>query len=249
MMRLDRFLCETGFGTRSQAKELLKKGLVQVNGKVVKRPEQKVMEEKDEIFCGGKRAFYSPFVYIMLHKPAGVVSATEDRRERTVLDLLDGAAGKHLFPAGRLDKDTEGLLLLTNDGALSHRLLSPGRHVDKTYYAKITGHVSEKHVKMFLEGLDIGEKHPTLPAVLQILSAGEISEVQVTIQEGKFHQIKRMFEKIGCRVLYLKRLSMGPLVLDQDLKAGEYRYLTEEEIKKLKGEEHVRKTECEKSRT
>lgn len=234
MMRLDKFLCETGFGTRSEVKALLKKGQVSVNGEIVKKPEQKIDEQKDEVICAGNRAVYAAWEYVMLHKPAGVLSATEDRHQKTVLDLLDSTARQDLFPVGRLDKDTEGLLLLTNDGELAHRLLSPKKHVDKTYYAKIAGTVTAEHVQQFREGLDIGEKKPTLPAELKILKSGADSEILVTIQEGKFHQIKRMFEAIGCRVVYLKRLSMGTLVLDESLKPGDYRYLTEDEVKRLK---------------
>ncbi len=234
MMRLDRFLCETGFGTRSQVKDLVKKGLVTVNRTVAGKPEQKVDEARDTVICNGKKAVYAKFVYIMLHKPAGYVSATSDSREQTVLDLLCKELQKGIFPVGRLDKDTEGLLLLTDDGDLAHLLLSPKRHVDKTYYAQIEGCVTEEHVKRFWEGIEIGEKKETLPSKLQILKSAAVSEIKVTIQEGKYHQIKRMFEAVGCKVLYLKRLSMGTLELDQALKAGEYRALTEEEIKSLK---------------
>ncbi len=234
MMRLDRFLCETGFGTRSQVKAFLKKGLVTVNGETAKKPEQKIKETEDAVFCNGKRAVYAVFVYLMLHKPAGVVSATEDRRERTVLDLLDTEDRRKVFPVGRLDKDTEGLLLLTDDGELAHRLLSPKKHVDKVYFAEVEGQITEAHADRFQEGLDIGEKELTLPAELEILKSGAVSEVRVTIREGKFHQVKRMFEAVGCRVVYLKRLSMGTLTLDEKLAAGAYRNLTEEEITKLK---------------
>ncbi len=234
MMRLDKFLCETGFGTRSQVKSLLKKGLVQVNGETVKRPEQKVEETKDQVVCGDREAVYAPFLYLMLHKPAGVVSATEDARERTVLDLLEPKDRRDVFPVGRLDKDTEGLLLLTSDGELAHRLLSPKKHVDKIYYARVAGQVTPKEAEQFREGLEIGEKEPTLPAELEIVESGEISEVLVTIQEGKFHQVKRMFEAVGCRVIYLKRLCMGSLSLDETLQAGAYRQLTDEEIQALK---------------
>lgn len=234
VMRLDRFLCETGFGTRSQVKAFLKKGLVTVNGETAKKPEQKIKETEDAVFCNGKRAVYAVFVYLMLHKPAGVVSATEDRRERTVLDLLDTEDRKKVFPVGRLDKDTEGLLLLTDDGELAHRLLSPKKHVDKVYFAEVEGQITEAHADRFREGLDIGEKELTLPAELEILKSGAVSEVRVTIREGKFHQVKRMFEAVGCRVVYLKRLSMGTLTLDEKLAAGAYRNLTEEEITKLK---------------
>ena len=234
MMRLDKYLCETGFGTRSQVKDLLKKGQVMVNGEVVKKPELKINETTDQILCQGKKASYQKNIYLMLHKPAGVVSATEDNREKTVLDLVRPEDRKNgLFPVGRLDKDTEGLLLLTDDGELAHRLLSPKKHVDKTYYAKIDGQVTEDHVKQFREGLDIGDEKKTLPAVLTILLSGPVSEIEVTIHEGRFHQIKRMFEAVGCKVTYLKRLSMGSLVLDETLPPEEYRPLTEAELEGL----------------
>ena len=234
MMRLDKYLCETGFGTRSQVKDLLKKGQVMVNGEVVKKHELKINETTDQILCQGKKASYQKNIYLMLHKPAGVVSATEDNREKTVLDLVRPEDRKNgLFPVGRLDKDTEGLLLLTDDGELAHRLLSPKKHVDKTYYAKIDGQVTEEHVKQFREGLDIGDEKKTLPAVLTILLSGPVSEIEVTIHEGRFHQIKRMFEAVGCKVTYLKRLSMGSLVLDETLPPEEYRPLTEAELEGL----------------
>ena len=234
MMRLDKYLCETGFGTRSQVKDLLKKGQVMVNGEVVKKPELKINETTDQILCQGKKVSYQKNIYLMLHKPAGVVSATEDNREKTVLDLVRPEDRKNgLFPVGRLDKDTEGLLLLTDDGELAHWLLSPKKHVDKTYYAKIDGQVTEEHVKQFREGLDIGDEKKTLPAVLTILLSGPVSEIEVTIHEGRFHQIKRMFEAVGCKVTYLKRLSMGSLVLDETLPPEEYRPLTEAELEGL----------------
>ena len=218
MMRLDKYLCDAKVGTRSQVKGILKKGNVLVNGEVIKKPEWKVEEGPDW----------------MLYKPAGVVSATEDKREQTVIELLPQEERKKgIFPVGRLDKDTEGLLLLTNDGELGHRLLSPKKHVDKKYYAKVQGVVTQAHVEQFLEGLDIGEKKLTLPAKLEVIESKEISEVWVTLQEGKFHQVKRMFEAVGCKVLYLKRVAMGALVLDAKLKAGECRELTLAEQKLL----------------
>lgn len=231
MMRLDKFLCETGFGTRSQVKELLKKGQVTVNGVAAKKPEQKIDEHKDQITCQGKTASYEKYVYYMLHKPAGVVSATEDKREKTVLDLLKSEDRRDgIFPVGRLDKDTEGFLLLTDDGDLAHRLLSPRKHVDKTYYAKIAGSVTEAHIERFREGLDIGDEKKTLPAMLEILaSKTETSEIRITIHEGRFHQVKRMFEAVGCKVIYLKRLSMGAVALDETLAPGDYRPLNEKE--------------------
>jgi len=170
----------------------------------------------------------------MLNKPAGCVSATEDLRHETVLDLIDEPGKKDLFPVGRLDIDTEGLLLITNDGELAHRLLAPKKHVAKTYFARIRGCVDETDAAKMKEGLDIGEKRPTLPAELVILKAGDISEIMLTITEGKFHQVKRMFEAVGKKVTYLKRVEMGSLVLPDELAPGEYRPLTEEELQELR---------------
>ena len=248
MMRLDKYLCETGFGTRSQVKDLLKKGQVMVNGEVVKKPELKINETTDQILCQGKKASYQKNIYLMLHKPAGVVSATEDNREKTVLDLVRPEDRKNgLFPVGRLDKDTEGLLLITDDGALAHELLSPKKHVDKTYYAVTDGCMTKEDVQCFADGLEIGEKNSTMPAKLKILSTRKVeeteleqypsgwsSEIQLTIKEGKFHQVKRMTEAVGKKVVYLKRISMGVLTLPDDLKKGECRQLTAEEEKRLK---------------
>ena len=169
----------------------------------------------------------------MLHKPAGVVTATEDKKEKTVMDLITVQQKKDLFPVGRLDKDTEGLLLVTNDGELAHRLLSPKKHVDKCYFTKVTGRIDEEDIHRFKEGVDIGDEKKTLPADLEILSSGEISEAKVTIREGRYHQVKRMFEAIGCKVIYLKRLSMGNLNLDPALEKGAFRKLTEEETAAL----------------
>ena len=234
-MRLDKYLCEAGLGTRSQVKKLLKSGTVTVNGEPALRPEQKV-EEQDKVAVAGREISAPGLEYWMLYKPAGCVSATEDRRFPTVVDLLPESAGKDLFPVGRLDRDTEGLLLLTNDGKLAHFLLSPRRHVDKVYYAKIQGTVTADHIRAFQEGLDIGDEKKTLPADLEILKSGEDSEILVTLREGRFHQVKRMFEAVGCQVLYLKRLSMGSLKLDEALQAGECRMLTGEELEALKEE-------------
>lgn len=231
MMRLDKFLCETGFGTRSQVKEMLKKGQVTVNGVAAKKPEQKIDEHKDQITCQGKTASYEKYVYYMLHKPAGVVSATEDKREKTVLDLLKSEDRRDgIFPVGRLDKDTEGFLLLTDDGDLAHRLLSPRKACRQDLLCKIAGSVTEAHIERFSEGLDIGDEKKTLPAMLEILaSEPETSEIRITIHEGRFHQVKRMFEAVGCKVTYLKRLSMGAVALDGTLAPGDYRPLNEKE--------------------
>jgi 16S rRNA pseudouridine516 synthase len=233
-VRLDKFLADAGLGTRSEVKNLLKKRCVLVNGAVCIRPEQKITAE-DEVLCQGQPISKKGFSYYMLHKPAGVVSATEDGRDRTVLDLLrdQGIPVKDLFPVGRLDKDTEGLLLITDDGALAHRLLSPRRHVDKTYFVRAAGELTEADLKAMEDGLDIGDEKPTLPARLKILSAGPVSEAELTIQEGRFHQVKRMFLARGKEVLYLKRLSMGSLRLDPDLAPGRVRPLTEAELSGL----------------
>ena len=231
----DKNLCDMGMGTRSQVKELIRKGLVTIDGIPALRPEQKV-EAEHAVCVNGKAVSYVNLEYYMLYKPAGYVSATEDRHCPTVLDLITGRQRKDLFPVGRLDKDTEGLLLITNDGELAHRLLSPKRHVDKTYYARIQGAVTQVHILAFAEGLDIGEEKLTLPAKLQILESGSESEILVTIREGKFHQVKRMFAAVGCEVLYLKRLSMGSLTLEESLGPGGFRPLTEAEIQALREE-------------
>lgn len=243
-VRLDKFLADAGAGTRSEVKKMIQKGFVQVNGTVVKKPEQKVELSADKVEVNGKIMGAAPeFVYYLLHKPAGYVSATEDARDKTVLELVPCGKRRNLFPVGRLDKDTEGLLLITDDGALAHELLSPKKHVDKTYYALVDGQVTEDDVKKIAVGVDIGEEKPTLPAKLEILSVKENltnegafwqSEIRLTIHEGKFHQVKRMMETLGKKVTYLKRLSMGPLVLPKELKKGECRPLTAEEVNALK---------------
>lgn len=233
IIRLDKYLADMNLGTRAQVKEYIKKGKVQINGQIQKKPEIKVNIYQDEILIDKKQVKYISYEYYMLYKPKGVVSATQDKRDKTVIDLIFGKNRKDLFPVGRLDKDTEGLLLITNDGELAHRLLSPKKHVEKTYFAKIQGAVTEEDVKKFREGIDIGEEKLTLPAKLSVLKMGAISNIEVTIVEGKFHQVKRMFAAIGKPVLYLKRLSMGSLTLDESLKKGEYRPLTEQEKKEL----------------
>lgn len=232
-IRLDKYLADMGKGTRSEVKKAISKGLVRVNGAVVRKPETKLDTEKDQVLYEGEVVGYAQFEYYMLNKPAGVISATEDKHERTVVDLIEEKKRKDLFPVGRLDRDTEGLLLISNDGELAHRLLSPSKHVDKVYYAKIDGVVTEADVEAFQKGIDIGEEKLTRPASLRILNSGEMSEIELTIREGKFHQVKRMFHAVGKEVVYLKRLQMGPLILDETLKAGEYRKLTEQEITEL----------------
>ena len=233
LLRLDKYLADAGVGTRSQVKQMIRKGQISINGEPVKKPDQKVDGEKDKIEVMGKEIRYQKYRYLLLHKPSGYVSATEDKKEQTVLSLLPEELRKDLFPVGRLDKDTEGLLLLTNDGALAHRLLSPKKHVDKTYYARVQGRVTDEDKAAFLQGVDIGDEKDTLPAQLEILAAAEESRILLTIQEGRFHQVKRMFEARGKKVVYLKRISMGPLALEEGLKPGDYRELTEEEQETL----------------
>lgn len=236
MIRMDKYLADMGIGTRQEVKKYMKQGRVTVDGELVKKPETKVDIEKSKVCFDGREVLYEQYEYYMLHKPAGVISATEDNRCETVIDLIESKKRKDLFPVGRLDKDTEGLLLITNDGALAHRLLSPKKHVDKCYFARIQGIVTQEDVEAFSKGVNIGtsqEEEWTMPGKLVIEKSDAISEIRLTIQEGKFHQVKRMFEAVGKEVIYLKRESMGTLVLDETLKPGEYRKLTEEELKSL----------------
>ncbi|MBH1941440.1 rRNA pseudouridine synthase [Mobilitalea sibirica] len=233
-IRLDKYLADMGIGTRSELKLWIRKGKVKVNGTICPKPEFKITIDNDEVCFDGKEIIYQKYMYYMLHKPAGVVSATIDNVNRTVLDLITDKQGKDLFPVGRLDKDTEGLLLITNDGELAHQLLAPRKHVDKTYYAKVRGEVTGEDIRAFEAGVNIGEDYITLPAKLNILKSDFVSEVELTIQEGKFHQVKRMFEAVGKEVIYLKRMSMGGISLDPKLAPGEYRLLTEKEIEHLK---------------
>lgn len=233
-MRLDKYLADMGIGTRSEVKQYIRKKQVTVNGAFPTGAQQKVEPGQDEIRFQGEVVSYVQYEYFMLNKPGGCVSAVTDRDSRTVLDLIGEKNRKDLFPVGRLDKDTEGLLLITNDGMLSHNLLAPGKHISKTYYAKVSGEVTQEDVVIFAGGIDIGEKKDTLPAELKVLSCeGGVSEIELTITEGKYHQVKRMFEAVGKEVVYLKRISMGGLKLDDELKPGEYRRLTEEEISKI----------------
>lgn len=236
MLRLDKYLADMGVGTRQEVKQKIRKGLVTVDGTVVKGPELKVDPDTQTVCVSGEQVSYVTYEYYMLNKPAGVVSATEDKKEKTVIDCIESKKRKDLFPVGRLDKDTEGLLLITNDGALAHRLLSPKKHVDKVYFAKVEGHVTEETKENFAAGVNIGtaeNEEMTMPAKLEIIKAGDISEIRLTIQEGKFHQVKRMFESQGMKVFYLKRESMGTLKLDENLTVGEYRALTKEELELL----------------
>lgn len=231
-MRLDKYLSSMGIGTRSEVKILIRKGQVEVNNSVSVKAEQKVDTDKDIIKFAGDVIHYCEYEYYMLNKPAGYVSATQDNVSETVISLV--SSQKELFPVGRLDKDTEGLLLLTNDGELAHNLLSPKKHVEKTYYVEVEGLVTSEDVNLFEMGVDIGENKPTLPAKLKILKSDSKSEVELTICEGKFHQVKRMFEVVNKKVIYLKRISMGSLRLDESLVIGAYRKLTVEELEELR---------------
>lgn len=236
MIRLDKYLADMGAGTRQEVKKYIRQGRVSLDGEIMKKAEQKVDEQCQSVCLDGKPIGYATYEYYMLNKPSGVISATEDRREKTVLDLIETKKRKDLFPVGRLDKDTVGLLLITNDGELAHRLLSPKKHVDKRYFARVQGKVTQEDQRAFQQGVNIGnEEEPemTLPADLEILHSDEISEIRLTIREGKFHQVKRMFEAVGKQVIFLKRESMGTLVLDDTLELGSYRPLTDEELKNL----------------
>lgn len=277
-MRLDKFLAEAAGLTRKDAKAVLGKGRVTVNGEVCKAGDRKLCDSDAVELDGKTLSAQEEFLYLMLHKPAGVVSATEDKRDKTVLDVVrecevcgqqiseeesgceQSVGGKtdekqqevsdadlrvfrignrDIAPVGRLDKDTEGLLLLTDDGELAHRLLSPKRHVDKVYYAKVSGKVPEDAFERFSEGIMVGQDYQAMPAGLAVLSYDaetDVSEVHITLREGKFHQVKRMCHEIGCEVQYLKRLSMGSLCLDEGLLPGEARKLTEAEVQKLRAD-------------
>lgn len=233
--RLDKILSNMGYGSRKNVKAYIKKGLVKVNDKIVNDSSQKVAPSEDKIEMEGELIQYREYIYLMMNKPDGVISATYDNMHSTVIDLIDE---EYLifepFPIGRLDKDTEGLLLISNDGKLSHNLLSPKKHVDKTYYVKVEGKVTKADVNKMKEGVIIDEDYKTMPATLEILDSNDISEVYLTIKEGKFHQVKKMFKTLGKEVIYLKRMSMGPLKLDESLLPGEYRELTVAEIEILR---------------
>ncbi|MFL8711779.1 pseudouridine synthase [Clostridioides sp. GD02377] len=232
--RIDKILSNLGYGSRSEIKKYCKQGSVVVNGSEVSNPGTQVDTENDEILFNGEEVIYREYIYLMMNKPDGYISATTDKYDPTVLDLIDlSYLAFEPFPVGRLDKDTEGLLVLTNDGKLSHRVLSPKKHVPKTYYAKIDGVVTEEDVEAFLEGVVLDDGYKTMPSQLNILKSDDESEIELIIHEGKFHQVKRMFESVGKKVVYLKRLSMGNLKLDESLELGEYRELTDEEVKMI----------------
>ncbi|WP_080875058.1 pseudouridine synthase [Oceanobacillus timonensis] len=233
-MRLDKLLANMGVGSRKEVKALLKAKKVTLNGEIIKDSSVKVNPDTDSVRVDGEPVIYQKYIYVMLHKPQGVVSATTDAKDKTVIDLLS-EQDRHFqpFPVGRLDKDTEGLLLITNDGDLAHQLTSPNKEVPKVYRANVQGELPADVIQQFAEGVTLDDGYLTKPAKLEVLTAEEepgVSEVQIEITEGKFHQVKRMFEAVHCKVTYLKRYQMGGLTLDSQLPRGAYRPLTEEEI-------------------
>ena len=233
IMRIDKFLSEMNIGSRKEIKEAVKKGRIKVNDVVIKSSDLKISPDIDKIYFDNKLVKYVEYEYFIMNKPGGVVSATKDDVDTTVIDLIKTNTRDDIFPMGRLDKDTEGLLIITNDGEMAHRLLSPSNHVKKIYFAKIEGRVTDEDILKFKEGLTLKDGTVTKPSDLKIISSDEISEIELTIYEGKYHQVKRMFASVGKKVVYLKRICMGDLYLDDSLKTGEYRELTKEELEKL----------------
>jgi len=231
MMRLDKFLTACEVGTRSEVKNIIKKGQITIDGIICKNADYKFNEETCIVCFQGKELIYKAFQYFMLNKPQDVVSATQDNHDKTVLDLLKDVRKKDLFPVGRLDKDTEGLLILTNDGALAYSLLSPKKHVDKTYFVGLHSPITEEDITKLEQGVDIGEEKLTLPAKVVVLDS---LHIELTIHEGKFHQVKRMMQAVSNEVTLLKRISFGSLSLDSSLDPGSYRELTETEVMLLK---------------
>ena len=229
MIRLDKYLCDCGIGTRSEVKKIIKAGRVSVDGGVIKKPEDKLYELTSIVTIDGKEIIYETFSYFLFHKPSGCVTATEDNLHKTVMDYFSDVNVKNLAPVGRLDLDTEGLLLVTNDGELAHHLISPSHHVEKTYYVEVDNQIPPESIDIMREGILMDGKL-TKPASLKLLSD---TTARLTITEGKFHQVKRMFAHVGCQVTYLKRETMGTLTLG-DLQKGCYRKLTQQEIETLK---------------
>ena len=238
-MRLDKYLADCGAGSRTEIKKLIRSGKVTVAGMAKVAPETQIEPETAEVSLQGERVVYRKFIYLLLNKPAGYISATWDKELPTVLNLVPKEYLHFApFPVGRLDVDTEGLCLLTNDGQLSHRLLSPKNHVPKTYEATIDGCVTKEDQEIFLQGVVLSDGYKTKPAILEILSAAEVSKIRLTITEGKFHQVKRMFEAVGKTVTYLKRIAMNRLTLDPDLKPGQIRELLPAELELLEEKDH-----------
>ena len=233
-MRLDKLLSHLNCGSRKEVQSFIRAGRVAVNGTAERDPAAKVDPDADRVSLDGREQTYRAQRYYMLNKPAGVITASRDERHGTVLELFPESLRRGLFAVGRLDKDTEGLLLLTDDGALAHDLLAPKKHVDKVYFARTDGALDDADCKAFVQGITLGDGLECLPAKLEILKSDAQSEALITIHEGKFHQIKRMLASRGKPVVYLKRLSMGSLTLDEGLSKGEYRLLTAEEIKNLR---------------
>ena len=233
-MRLDKFISATTTLSRAEAKKIIKKGIL-INDILVKSPDYKIDEINDQVIVNGNRLFYQKYVYIMMNKPQNVISATEDAIDKTVVDLLEEKDRIYkVFPVGRLDKDTEGLMLLTNDGELAHKLISPKKDVEKKYYVEVSGELKEEHLELVKDGLVIDEGYKCKSARLEILESSKVKSIaNIYITEGKFHQVKRMMKALDTTVTYLKRLSIGTLELDKNLKLGEYRYLTDKEIKNL----------------
>ena len=233
-MRLDKFISSTTTLSRAEAKKIIKKGIL-INDILIKSPDYKVDEINDQVMVNGNRLVYQKYVYIMMNKPKDTVSATEDAIEKTVVDILKEEDRIHkVFPVGRLDKDTEGLMLLTNDGELAHKLISPKKDVEKKYYVEVSGELKNEHLEIVKTGVILEDGYKCKPERLEILESSENkSRANIYITEGKFHQVKRMMKSIGATVTYLKRLSIGSLILDENLKLGEYRYLTDDELNKL----------------
>ena len=230
VVRVDKIMSELGFGSRSEIKKYAKAGKIRINDKVIKKADEKVDSERDKLYFQGRQVVVEEFETYVLYKPAGYVCATKDNVHKTVMELIDSDR-KNIVPVGRLDLDTEGLLILTNDGALNHRLVSPASHVDKIYYAKFEGTLADDAIECTAKGLDIGEGEVSKPAKIEILSS---DEVKLTIHEGKYHQVKRMIKALGGEVIYLKRIAFGGLNLDDlNLKKGESRKITKEEVEKL----------------
>ena len=231
MMRLDKYLSHAGYGTRTQVKDIIKRGLVTVNEEIVYKDDKKIDETLDEIIVDGEKSDYQKFIYIMLHKPDGVISSNYDPYHKTTKDLIPEFDHYKTFPVGRLDIDTEGLLILTNDGLLAHQLLSPKYHVNKTYYVEFSGDFKEIYFELFKTGITIDDGYLCMPAEIELV---ETNSAYLTIKEGKFHQVKRMFQALDMSVTYLKRVTFGPIKLDETLKKGTHRLLTEQEINLLK---------------
>ncbi len=234
MMRLDKFLAHAGLGTRKEVKQLIRNKRIKVNGQLVRNDDLKINETNDVVLLDDEAVSYEKYIYMMLNKPAGLISATFDEKQATVMDCFDQYIPMDAFPVGRLDIDTEGLLLITNDGALAHELLAPKKHVDKIYYVKVAKVITQADIEALEAGIQINEEERCEPAAVRQISD---DEMELTIHEGKFHQIKRMMHAVGNEVVYLKRLQMGSLKLDESLACGEYRPLSEAEIHALKNRE------------